>query len=125
QVENYPTVDVTSLVAYLSRPDCPTAVMAANDQIAIALYRAAAVSGLRVPDDLSIIGFDNLDLSARLEPGLTTMAQQFNEIGQAAVRLLADRMTNNGPYQHLTLAPQLVVRSSVRTLAAKPALETV
>lgn len=112
-VENYPTVDVTALVAYLSRPDRPTAVMAANDQIAIALYRAAVIAGMRVPRDLSIIGFDDLDISARLDPPLTTLAQPFRQIGETAVQLLQRRMTTGGPTQRITLASQLMERGSV------------
>lgn len=115
-VESYPTVDITSLVAYLARPDRPTAVMAANDQIAIALYRAAVIAGLRVPDDLSIVGFDDLDISSRLEPPLTTLAQPFKQIGETAVHLLHRRINGGGAIQRITLASQLMVRGSVATL---------
>ena len=118
-VESYPTVDITSLVDYLARPDRPTAVMAANDQIAIALYRAAVIAGLRVPDDLSIIGFDDLDISSRLEPPLTTLAQPFKQIGETAAQLLQRRITNGGAVQRITLASQLMVRGSVATLASE------
>ncbi len=115
-VEGYPTVDITSLVAYLARSDRPTAVMAANDQIAIALYRAAMIAGLRVPDDLSIVGFDDLDISARLEPPLTTLAQPFKQIGETAVHLLHRRINGGGPSQRIALSSQLMIRGSVATL---------
>lgn len=120
-VENYPTVDVTALVDYLARADRPTAVMAANDQIAIALYRAAVIAGMRVPQDLSIVGFDDLDISSRLDPPLTTLAQPFKQIGETAVQLLQRRIQTGGPFQRITLASQLMVRGSVSV----PASETV
>jgi DNA-binding LacI/PurR family transcriptional regulator len=112
-VESYPTVDVSSLAAYLRRPNRPTAVMAANDQIAIALYRAAMMAGLRVPQDLSIVGFDDLDISSRLEPPLTTLAQPFKQIGETAVQLLHRRINAGGAAQHITLSSQLMIRGSV------------
>ncbi len=112
-VESYPTVDITSLVAYLMRPDHPTAVMAANDQIAIALYRAAVIAGLHVPQDLSIIGFDDLDISSQLEPPLTTLAQPFRQIGEMAVHLLQQRIADGGAFQRITLSSQLIIRGSV------------
>lgn len=113
-VEGYPTVDLTPLKTYLSEPERPTAVFAANDQIAIALYRAAQAVGLRVPHDLSITGFDDLDIVDRLDPPLTTIAQPFQDIGRAAAKLLARRIRGERGYvQHLTIPPQLIVRESV------------
>ena len=124
-VEGYPTVDITALVAYLARSDRPTAVMAANDQIAIALYRAAMIAGLRVPDDLSIVGFDDLDISSRLEPPLTTLAQPFKQVGETAVHLLHRRINGGGAVQRITLSSQLMVRDSVAALVAEPASERI
>lgn len=112
-VEGYPTVDLTSLRAYLSGDQRPTAVFAANDQIAIALYRAAQAVGLKIPGDLSIVGFDNLDIVDRLEPPLTTIAQPFTLIGQTAAQLLLRRIGGERtPFQHLTIPPTLIVRGS-------------
>jgi len=117
-VEGYPTIDLTPLKAYLSADSRPSAVFAANDQIAIALYRAAQAVGLRVPDDLSIVGFDNLDIAGQLEPPLTTMAQPFRQVGQEAARLLIRRLQGETTYfQHITLPPQLIVRGSVVSIA--------
>lgn len=112
-VEGYPTVDLTPLRAYLSSPNRPTAVLAANDQIAIALYRAAASVGLSVPGDLSIVGFDNLDISEHLDPPLTTIAQPFLKIGQKAAEVLIHRIEGDAQYlRQITIAPDLIVRES-------------
>lgn len=112
-VEGYPTVDLTPLRAYLSQPHRPTAVLAANDQIAIALYRAASSVGLSVPGDLAVVGFDNLDISTLLDPPLTTIAQPFAKIGQTAAEVLISRIQGAGGYfRQITLAPELMVRGS-------------
>jgi GntR family transcriptional regulator of arabinose operon len=113
QVEGYPTINLTSLINYLRNENRPTAVFAANDQIAIALYRAAAAVGLRIPEDLSVIGFDNLDMSPHLDPPLTTVAQQFLVIGRQAAQVLLTRIRGEAiPLQQITLSPELIVRQS-------------
>lgn len=117
RVQGYPMIDLSPLSHYLSGPDRPGAIFAANDQIAIALYRAAGSIGLSIPEDLSIIGFDNLDVSAHLDPPLTTMAQPFLEIGQAAADLLLRRIIGeHGYYEQITFPARLIVRSSCRSL---------
>lgn len=120
-VEGYPTVDLTPLRAYLSSPNRPSAVLAANDQIAIALYRAAAAIGLSVPEDLSIIGFDNLDISEHLDPPLTTIAQPFLKIGQTAAEMLIQRIEGDSQYlRQVTIPPDLIVRASTNLPQREP-----
>lgn len=68
----------------LSRPKPPTAIFAASDQIAIGVLRAAAEIGVRVPDELSVIGFSNIPVSQELHPPLTTIDQQPYELGRIA-----------------------------------------
>lgn len=117
RVQGYPTVDLTPLKTYLSGSQRPTAIFAANDQIAIALYRAAAAVGLRVPEDLAVVGFDNLDISPHLDPPLTTVSQPFMKIGETAVELLLRRIRGEaGHLQQITLTPELVIRQSCLTL---------
>ena len=126
RVEGYPTVNHTPLIDYLRSPQRPSAVFAANDQIAIALYRAAAAVGLRIPDDLSVMGFDNLDISSHLDPPLTTVAQPFLQIGRRAAELLFERIRGEShTLQQITLATHIVERSSVLQAAASPALAQV
>ena len=57
RVEGYPSVNIEPLIGWLRSSKRPTAVFTANDQIAMALYRAASEVGLRIPEDLSVIGF--------------------------------------------------------------------
>lgn len=116
-VEGYPTVDLTPLEQMLVRLDRPTAVLAANDQIAIALYRAAASVGLRVPDDLSVMGFDNLDIAQQIDPHLTTVAQPFLKIGRTAADVLLKRIEGDGTAFQITLSPMLIARASCLPLA--------
>lgn len=112
-VEGYPTIDLSPLREMLSQPNRPTAIFAANDQIAIALYRAAMSLQLRVPHDLAVVGFDDLDVVAQLDPPLTTIAQPFSAIGEAAADLLLRRLYGErGPLEQITLSPRLVVRAS-------------
>jgi LacI family transcriptional regulator len=72
----------------LERPDRPTAVFAANDLTAIETMRTALELGLRVPDDVSIIGFDNVPESALTDPPLTTVDQSIQRLGEVAANML-------------------------------------
>lgn len=65
-----------------------TAVVSANDSIATGVYKAAAEAGLRIPEDISVTGYDNVELAEHLEPGLTTVAVDLEEIGKKAVERL-------------------------------------
>jgi LacI family transcriptional regulator len=126
RVEGYPMIDQSPMEAFLSGSDRPTAVFAANDRIAIALYRAAANIGLSVPGDLSVLGFDDLDVSAHLDPPLTTMAQPFLKIGRTAAELLLRRINGEqGNFEQLALDATFVVRESCQSPAREPAVEQV
>lgn len=96
----------------------PTAVFAANDVTAMQVVRVAGSLGMAVPDDLSVIGFDNIPESALAEPGLTTIEQPIQDMGFEAVRMLIGLIdqTSTGPLQ-LTLPTSLVVRQSCRAIA--------
>ena len=84
--------DVARAAAHelLARADRPSAVFAANDSSAIEVLAVAAELGLAVPDDLSVVGFDNLAESALAEPPLTTVEQPVREMGRTAVAMLID-----------------------------------
>ena len=102
----------------MNRPDPPTAVFACNDLMAIGVRRAAAEIGLQVPEDLSVVGFDDIQLASFTTPSLTTVAQPKAEMGRQAVRLLLGRMADrNAPAIRLVLLPDLVMRESS---AARP-----
>lgn len=90
------------------------AVFAANDQMALGLVRALHEAGRRVPRDVSVVGFDNVAESAHFLPPLTTVHQDFEEIGRQCVAMLLDQIqTGRVPDVALTsVAPRLVVRES-------------
>ncbi len=77
-------------LALLSRPDRPSAVFCFNDRMAIGCYEAARSLGLQIPKDVSIMGFDDEDLSAFLDPGLSTMVLPHDEMARWAVGQLLD-----------------------------------
>ncbi len=91
----------------------PTAVFAFNDNIAIGTMRAAHARGLRVPDDLSVVGFDDVEHATIVTPQLTTVRQPLAEMGRTAVSLLV-RLLENQSFETLQfqLATRLVVRDS-------------
>jgi LacI family transcriptional regulator len=103
----------------LSRRDPPTAIFACNDLMALGALRAAVEAGCRVPADLSIVGFDDIELARYTNPPLTTIAQDKAEIGAQAVRRLVERITaKHGPFQRSTLPTHLVQRESTGPLQA-------
>jgi LacI family transcriptional regulator len=91
----------------------PTAVFASNDLMAVGAVCAAAQAGLRVPDDLSVIGFDDIALAAYCNPPLTTIAQPKQQTGELAARLLMQRIADpSRPLQREILQPSLCLRQS-------------
>jgi len=95
----------------------PTAVFASADESAIGLIRALRDGGVRTPEDISVVGFDDLDYASVIDPPLTTIHQPRADLGLAAAADLLGRMTGNGadmPPTRLRLPCRLVVRESVR-----------
>ena len=95
----------------LNCPDPPTAIFAANDNMAAGAIEAARQKGLRVPQDLSIIGFDDFGAD-RLSPPLTTVRHPLFELGRQAGLLLCDLIDGKLDEQHLELPSELIVRQS-------------
>jgi LacI family transcriptional regulator, galactose operon repressor len=96
----------------------PSALLCFNDLVAIGTYRCAYDLGLRIPDDLSIVGFDDVPLAAVMGPPLTTVATYPRELGEAAAEILLGEFsekTRHGYVRRVTI-PKLIERSSVRTL---------
>jgi len=90
-----------------------TAVLCGNDQMALGLLRALAERGRRVPGDVSVVGFDDVPEAAFFLPPLTTVRQNFGELGRRALHLLLDRISGEGGRQPtLPIEPELVVRAS-------------
>jgi len=98
--------------ALLALPDRPTAVVYANDLMAVAGMSVALSQGLTLPDELSVVGFDDVPLAAHVVPALTTVRQDAEAWGSAAAQALL-AIASGEPVDDLSLAPsQLVVRSS-------------
>lgn len=106
----------------LGLADPPTAIFACNDLMAIGVVSAALQGGLRVPDDFSVIGFDDIRLAAFANPPLTTIAQPKYEIGVVAVTLLLERMrTPDLGARRQVLDTHLLTRgSTARCLNGRP-----
>ena len=91
-----------------------TAVFASNDNVAISTIQTAQSMGLRVPEDLSIIGFDNIELAQHIKPGLTTMRVDKTGMGRLAVQALFNRVDNpEAGGVHMVIRPNLIARESV------------
>jgi LacI family transcriptional regulator len=99
--------------AILSLADPPTAIFAANDLSAIRTLEIARARGLRVPDDLSVVGFDDIPGAAAAEPPLTTIRQPLQEMGETAVRMLLRELGDgSATAEHVRLPTRLIVRGS-------------
>ncbi len=95
----------------LSSP--PTAIVCINDGNAVQFIKSALKRGIRVPEDLSVVGFDNLPFSAHIEVPLTTVEQPFRLIGERAAAMLMRRIADpSAPYESEILEPRLIVRES-------------
>jgi len=102
----------------LTLPEPPTAIFAANDQSAIGAIEAARELSLRVPEDLSIIGFDNVPEGAYYNPALTTVDQFIAKMGYVATEMLVGLIREGDlDSDHYTMPTQLVVRDSCRGIA--------
>jgi LacI family transcriptional regulator len=99
--------------ALLDLEQPPTAVFAGNDEIAVGVVEAARARGLRVPEELSVVGFDDTSVARMASPPLTTVRQPLREMGGTALRI-ALRLANGGKAEshHIELATELVVRAS-------------
>ncbi len=96
----------------LTRPDRPTAVFAANDMSALGVVAVAHELGLRVPEDLSVIGFDDVPEAASATPPLTTMAQPLHDLGARALHMLIELLDGHDVPGQVQLPAELVVRAS-------------
>ncbi|GGG16201.1 LacI family DNA-binding transcriptional regulator [Paenibacillus abyssi] len=97
----------------LQQPDRPSAIFCCNDLLAIGTLRAAKELGLRVPHDVSIIGFDNTILATVTDPTLTTVAQPTELMGKMAVDSLIQKLEGQPPAEErVVLRPELIIRQS-------------
>jgi DNA-binding LacI/PurR family transcriptional regulator len=97
----------------LARKQPFTALFAYNDISAIGSIYAFQEAGLRVPDDVSVVGFDDIQSAGYMNPPLTTVKQPLHKMGEIAARILLDRIEGRTKYiSEFTIEPELLVRKS-------------
>ena len=98
----------------LALPEPPDAVFAANDMMALGAMSVVREAGLRVPDDVALVGFDNVPMTGLMTPGLTTMAMPMSELGDTAARLLDSQVLLDGDHTAVrtTFSAELIMRAS-------------
>ncbi|MGO1058505.1 LacI family DNA-binding transcriptional regulator [Planococcus sp. FY231025] len=101
----------------------PTAFLCFSDLMAFGVMQAVKEAGLRIPEDISVTGFDDLLLSRYTQPPLTTIRQDFMEIGKLSARLLCDIIEGKLERQHIWVPHELTERESVKRLPSEPLAE--
>ena len=97
----------------LGRNRPPTAIFCLNDEMAMGVIHTARRRKMRIPDDLSVVGVDDIRYARFTDPPLTTVAQPMRQMGEIAVRVLLDLLNGNpGGSEQVTLPHTLVVRAS-------------
>ncbi|MCI7792179.1 MAG: substrate-binding domain-containing protein, partial [Lachnospiraceae bacterium] len=91
-----------------------SAVYAVADALAIGAIRALLEAGLRVPDDVSVAGYDGIDVSGYISPSLTTIRQPVEEMAKDTVKLLFDIIAGRKDHQHITYEAELLERESTK-----------
>jgi LacI family transcriptional regulator len=105
----------------LAQPDRPSALFTADGLMSTGAMAAISARGLRIPDDLSLVGFDDLDWMAFVRPGISAVAQPRRAMGEAAARMLLERIEGlETPHRRLLLATQRIDRDSVAPPATAP-----
>ena len=103
--------------AFIRRKSDATAVLTVNDMTAFGFIQQMAVHGEKVPQDVSVVGFDDISFSGMFSPALTTVQYPGYEVGKMAAKLLFDKITGrNDSHMSINLHPKLIVRDSVRPL---------
>jgi len=98
--------------ALLDLPEPPTAIFAANDDMAAAVFRVAGQRGLRVPRDLSVCGFDDTPIAGHIYPALTTVRQPTDTMGRLATEQLIERIRSPKAGRMVTVDHAVLVRES-------------
>jgi LacI family transcriptional regulator len=103
----------SAMKALLALASPPQAVFTSNDAMAVGVYHALFEAGLRIPQDMAVMGYDDIELARYLTPPLTTIHQPKDELGQLAIDTLIHRLNDpDASQQTLVLTPELVVRAS-------------
>lgn len=102
----------------VTRKVIPTAIFSSNDHLALGIMKALSEKKLRIPQDVSIVGFDNIPEAAYFSPALTTVHQDFDELGKLAINRMLIQLKEPTSHSALTIPPQLIVRESTQQLKA-------
>jgi DNA-binding LacI/PurR family transcriptional regulator len=114
-----PEEAMRAMEALLALPDPPTAVCCYNDMSALGAMRSIHLRGLRVPEDISVVGFDDLFLASYTQPRLTTVRQPMRRMGLLAMESLFKLMSGEDSAIRITLDAELIVRESTARLTEK------
>ena len=112
----WPEASREAVTAFLGEGNRPSAFIAMNDRVALGIYQAVTGAGLRVPDDVSVVSFDDSDLASWLHPQLTSVALPHFELGRTAVELLLAEDRKNGVHK---IPMPLRARASIAPPAAR------
>ncbi len=93
----------------------PDAIFSANDEMAIGIMKSFVEIGIRIPEDVAIVGFDNIPISEYVHPSLTTVRQPMYDMGAVAAQILFQAMNGNSELQPVLLPTELIVRNSSRS----------
>lgn len=96
----------------LTQQERPTACFAASDPLAIGALRALHGHGVKVPEDMAVVGFDDIEMAAFVQPPLTTVRAYPEQMGKAAVQLLSERFEGREPPAYSVIGTKLVIRES-------------
>ena len=96
----------------LSMKEKPTAIFTGNDEMAIGVYTAARNAGLRIPEDLSIVGFDDTPMASRISPGLTTVRLPIRDMGREAAEAILRLVSEKGNKENKSFRPEIIIRHS-------------
>lgn len=111
-----PAAAMEATARLLSQGENPTAIFCYNDMTAIGAMHALKQMGIRVPDDISIVGYDDIPIAEYLDPPLTTIRQQKYDMGCMAMDMLLRLLNGATDVQDVTIEPTLVIRRSTREL---------
>lgn len=104
---------------FLSLKERPTAVICANDLVAIGVIKVLTKFGLKVPDDVSVVGFDDIYLAKHFPPGITTVSQNYDQLGQTAINVLVDLINEKEAKKETVIPTSLVLRDSCKLFSEK------
>src|SRR4051812_4922723 len=96
----------------MQRPSRPRAVVCANDEVALGVLVYALGHGIKVPDDLALVGFDSLPVSALTRPGITSVRQPMRELGRRTLEELRAVIDHGAPPHDVVIPTEVVLRGS-------------